>query len=356
MAAFDAASESHTGTTGSSGEASFTWNHAGAASGVKGVVVFVKNLTSADDYVTSVTYGGVTMNAVTGGFAQDTAGEAGSVKAYHLGASIPQGTQAIVVNRTNNAAELYATAGTVTGTNDTEYAGVTLEQEDQALTETNVDDGSPGTSSVRFAGIYSGVANITAAIVPGTNSTLLGAIDIGGNVAMSVYETTPGQGSRPVGCVAASDDVAAVYLAVREVAGSTDRRYQLSFTEFELPNEPRRYQVSFTELEVPDEPRRYQVSWAEFEVPDEPRRYQLSFTELEVPDAPLGDRRYQVSFVELEVPNEPRRYQMSFTELEIPELNRRYLMSFTELEVPNDPSAPGVQFQRAAYVGVQAPY
>lgn len=218
--AFDAASESHTGTTGSVGEASFTWNHGGASSGVKGVVVFTFNTTSQTDFVSGVTYGGVAMAAVTGGLAQDTLTEAGNCKAYFLGASIPQGTQAIVVNRTNNAATLYAVAGSVTASVDTEYTGVLLEQEDQALTEENINDGSPGTDSLRFAGTHSGHLNITAALLPGANSTLMHGIDLGPNVCMAVRETTAGQGARPVGFVAASDDVAAVYLAVREVGGA----------------------------------------------------------------------------------------------------------------------------------------
>lgn len=217
MAARDVASESHTGTTGSQGEASFAWSHPGAASGVKALVVKVYNLTSDADFATTVDCGGVDVPAVVGGFAADTAGEAGSVKVYALTSGVPQGTNTITVNRTNNAALLYATAATVTGANDTEITGLALEQENQALTEENVDDGSPGTDSVRFAGVYSGLANITAALVPGANSTLIGAIDVGANAAMSVWETTPGQGSRPVGCVGATDDVAAVYFAVREV-------------------------------------------------------------------------------------------------------------------------------------------
>lgn len=138
--------------------------------------------------------------------------------------------------------------------------------------------------------------------------------------------------------ISASDPWISYTIAVRP-GGTTDRRYQMSFAEFELPNEPRRYQLSWAELEVPNEPRRYQLSWAELEVPNEPRRYQLSWAELETPDGPAD-----------------RRYQMSFAELEIPEFNRRYQLAWAELEVPADPAAPAIQFQRAAYPGVQAPY
>lgn len=219
--AFDAASESHTGTTGSQGEASFTWNHGGASSGVKGALVFVFGMDTSSDFITSVTYGGVSMSAVSGGRAVDSAGEAGSCKTYFLGASVPQGTQAIVVNRTNNASTFYAVAVTVLASTDTSVTGVVLEQGDQALAEENVDDGSPGTNSLRLAGTFSGLANITAALQPGANSTQLAGIDIGAIVAMAVRETTAGQGSRPVGFVGVSDDVAAVYLAVKESGSGT---------------------------------------------------------------------------------------------------------------------------------------
>ena len=137
----------------------------------------------------------------------------------------------------------------------------------------------------------------------------------------------------------AARDIAVALVAFEEVT-STDRRYQMSWTELELPNEPRRYQVSWAELEIPNEPRRYQLSWAELEIPNEPRRYQMSWAEFEVPNAPAGDRRYQVSF----------------TELEIPEFSRRYQMSWTEFEIPNEPAAPATVTQRASYPGVQAPY
>src|SRR5688572_6905010 len=95
------ASESHTATTGSVSEASFSWSHTpgGTASGVT-VAVWTAGATSE---VTSVTYGGVNVPAVTGGEANDAAGEVGSVKIFHLGgsASIPTGNQTVVVNRNN---------------------------------------------------------------------------------------------------------------------------------------------------------------------------------------------------------------------------------------------------------------
>src|SRR3990170_4196981 len=74
----------------------------------RGVVVFVANLVSAANIVTSVTYGGVTVPAVSGGAAADSAGEPGYCSTYFLGAGVPALGGAVVVNRTNNTDELRA--------------------------------------------------------------------------------------------------------------------------------------------------------------------------------------------------------------------------------------------------------
>src|SRR3989338_6515570 len=84
--AHDAASESHTGTTGSTNQASFTWTHTPAGT-PRGVLVYVFTR-SATLTVTGVTYGGIAMTAVAGGAAVDTGGEPGRVDAFFLGASV----------------------------------------------------------------------------------------------------------------------------------------------------------------------------------------------------------------------------------------------------------------------------
>ena len=214
--AFDAASESHTGTAGSVSEASFTWNHTPVGT-PKGVTVFTFVNANADN-AESVTYGGVSLTAVTGGRATDTATEPGDCKAWHLGASIPTGVQAVVVNRTNNANEMYAISITVTGASNTEPAPTpVLLQGDGTLAEQSVDDGSPGTSSLRLAGINSG---ISTGAPTGANSTNAASIVfVSPRSAKVVYETVAGQGARSVGFTSgASDDRAGVHLAVREIA------------------------------------------------------------------------------------------------------------------------------------------
>jgi len=216
--AHDAASESHTGTTGSTNQASFSWTHTPVGT-PRGVLVFVFTYSTATKTVTGVTYGGVAMTAIAGGAAADTAGEPGRVDTYFLGASIPTGARPIVVTRTNNGVTMYAAAATQTAGGDTEVTGMVLLQENGTFAVQSVDDGSPGTNSLRYAGAYAGGSNNLAA---GTGSTILNNIDIGARTFNMARETTAGQGPRNVGfSYNISDDRAAVHLAVREIPATT---------------------------------------------------------------------------------------------------------------------------------------
>lgn len=213
----DAVSESHNSTTGSTNQTSFSWSHAGAASGVSGVLVFVLQANNTGDDAISVTYGGSSLSKVSGGMAADTTGESGMVTAWFLGSSIPQGTQTVVVNRTNNGDVMYAVAITVTASVDTQIAGTpVLLQNDGTYAEQNVNSGTA--TAIRFAGGYSGGNSVLTA---GANSTSYGtaaSIDFGAYTYTTAYETTGGSGSRPVGFTYnTSDDRAAVHLAISEV-------------------------------------------------------------------------------------------------------------------------------------------
>lgn len=148
------------------------------------------------------------------------AGESSSAAAVTRYTAVP-----ITVTRTNNANEMYAVAITVAADGDTETAGVVLLEGDGILAEQSINDGSPGSNSLRFAGINSGLSGIvTNAASPGANNLSSGAnstwvhdIDFGTRVIGVVRETTAGQGSRSIGFSATtSDDRAAVHLAVRE--------------------------------------------------------------------------------------------------------------------------------------------
>ena len=219
--AYDSTNESHTGITGSQSEASFAWNHVPTGT-LAGLFIFLFNLSTNADIVSALTFGGVTVPAVSNGTAQDTATEAAFTKAYHLGtaASIPAGTQSIAVTRTNNPNILWGVSIGVTGSGDTEVyvAGIVKLEEDGTLAEQSVDDGSPGTNSLRVAGIASGLPSPPAA---GASSTLAHDFDPGARTAAVVRETTVGQGSRSIGFSSGtSDDRAALHMAIREVPSS----------------------------------------------------------------------------------------------------------------------------------------
>ena len=201
----------------------------------KGILVFVFCDTDSTDNVTSATYGGTTLTAVSGGFAQDTAGELGFCKAYFLGSGIPTGTQSLSVSFTGSQ-NMWAAVIAVTASGNTEVytAGIVLLQGDGTLAEQSVTDGSPGSNSVRFAGLFTGLASPPSA---GSNSTVIQSFDDGTLGASVVRETTAGQGSRSIGWSSGtSDDRAAVHLAVREsasavthqmVSGGTVRAYHV---------------------------------------------------------------------------------------------------------------------------------
>lgn len=218
--AHDASSESHTGTTGSVSEASYSWTHTPAGT-PKGILLFTMVHGNATAIYGDVTYGGVTLTQVPGAAAADSGGgEGGETRAWFLGSSVPTGAQTVVVNRTNNAVPMYSVAVSVTAVGDTDTAGVTLIQEDGTLAEVSVDDGSPGTNSVRYGAIMSGLSAPPAA---GANSTVLQTIDFGVRVSSLIQETTAGQGSRSVGWAdGTTDDRAAVLLAIVEIAGGTE--------------------------------------------------------------------------------------------------------------------------------------
>lgn len=212
--AHDAVSESHTGTTGSVSEDLFQFTHTPAGT-PKGVLIYVMISGTATDLVGVVDYGGVTVPAVTGGRAQDAAGEPGSCKAFFLGASVPTGPVTVTINRTNTADTMYAVCITVTAAEDeTEYTGV-ITANSGTLAEINIDDGSPGSDSMRYAGMYSGLNDVPGV---GSNSVSLISIDFGLTLAAACRELTAGQGARPVGFSSGTgDDLGIVYLAVREI-------------------------------------------------------------------------------------------------------------------------------------------
>jgi hypothetical protein len=216
---------------------SFNWSHAGGTP--KGVIVFTftwAELGILDgDNVTSVTYGGSSLNTASAG-----AWRAQSIntpssneldcKVWFLGSSVPTGTQTIIVNRGNNNLKVWAAAVTVNSSQDSNiHSSVVLVQDSDplAISEQSVTDGNSGTgNSMRVAGIICELANFNTffddpisfnTLYPGGNSTYRNGFDFGNAVAMTVTETTTGTGSRSIGFVGDTAIQASVYVAIKDV-------------------------------------------------------------------------------------------------------------------------------------------
>ena len=191
--------------------------------GARAGIVFVATHGSATAVDTGVTWNGVAMSLLFS--AADTDTEPGIVRAYFLD-NVTNGT--ITVSRTNNATVCVgyaasASAGGATRISQT-ITRVSSTQNTNANTSTtgtgasgevSVDDGTPGSNSMRFAAAYTGAASPVGA---GTSSSLLQSLDSTAFGSSFVRETNAGQGSRSVGfATGTTDDWALVAVAVSEI-------------------------------------------------------------------------------------------------------------------------------------------
>lgn len=240
--------------THSSSGGSFSWSHVPSGT-PRGVVVFTFVNANSDD-VTSVTYGGSSLSTGAAGAWRannNNATFACDCKAWFLGSSIPTGSQTVVVNK-GGSNNIFAIAMTFTAAANTEVydAGVVKYSADgTTVIAADVTDGSPGTNSLRVAGINMGISGWNEPIKYGASNVVLadttagqtsvwadgtannltsigvnGIYDYGNRGVGVVRETANGQGTRKVGFTAtysivpaANTGIAAVHLAVREVTG-----------------------------------------------------------------------------------------------------------------------------------------
>jgi hypothetical protein len=198
----------------------------GAAAGADGILVITANVNPSvggtDNFTGVTTDAGNTLTAVASCTGTDTASEPGSVKAWFLGTGVVGGSQIVTAARTNNGDPGYMVALSVTAGGDTEaHACAAVEAlAGGAITpsEQNVDDGSPGTASLRIAALFYGITTGVA----GANSTSVQTAATASQMVLVVRETATGQGSRPVGFSngTAADDLGAIYLAIRQSGGA----------------------------------------------------------------------------------------------------------------------------------------
>lgn len=199
---------------------SFTFNHTSSV-GVKGVIVFVFDFNNVI-MTSSVNYGDTTMTKITGAVAKDVSGEPCYLQTFFLGSGISSGEKTITVSKSEGNVTSYAICVSFLANGNTELSSAVLLDESGTYSEQNVDDGSPGTNSLRVCAGFSGNSPLLTA---GENSTYLVGVSPGG-FSRSINlcrETTAGQGSRPVGfSYAISDDRAAVHIAVKEIVAATN--------------------------------------------------------------------------------------------------------------------------------------
>jgi hypothetical protein len=204
--------------------ASYTVNLNTSGGRAAGLIFAVTYANSGNSIFTGATIGGTNAPKVTGSDASDTALEPGHVEAYFLD-DITQGASvAFTATRTNNTVVAGIWAICFSTATAAEPFGIILLQADGAYAEQAVDDGSPGTNSLRAAcGFYGGATpqpvGAATTIVSVTNDQTAFGSNCG-------RETTAGQGARNVGFTqATSDDRAAVHLAVREIPAAVDLPY-----------------------------------------------------------------------------------------------------------------------------------
>ena len=212
-------------TSGSQASVS-TFNIGTLGTGARAGIVFVATHGSAA-LDTGVTWNSVAMSLLYS--ATDTDTEPGAVRAYFLD-NVTNGV--ITVSRTSSAIVTVGYAASISAASAcdayqtiTQVSSTTNTNANTSTTgtgasgEVSVDDGSPGTSSMRFACHYTGAATPVAA---GTNSTGLQLLDSTSFGSRFVRETVVGQGSRSVGfATGTTDDWALVAVAVRETPAVT---------------------------------------------------------------------------------------------------------------------------------------
>lgn len=133
----------------------------------------------------------------------------------------------IVVTKNYNMVYTAGVAATVSSSENALISNVVLNQNNQNLSEQLINDNNPGSASLRFAAINSGLSYIqfysgsSTDLSFGLNSQFLNQISTGGGgfIYALAKEKQKSRGIRPVGFLSSTvDDTAAVYLAVSDTA------------------------------------------------------------------------------------------------------------------------------------------
>lgn len=172
---------------------------------------------SGNGAVTAMSYGGVSLGMdLTNRYAADLAGEVGSCFVGFLGSGIPTGTQTASVTHTGDSTIKYGLVITMTAAGDTEIGVSAKDEGDQANPSAALDSGA--VSALRYAGSFFGIPDPTF-ITLLSGMTQVDTWDVGAWSIRVDRQTAASSGSFTIGWTAASDDVAALYVAVAEVGG-----------------------------------------------------------------------------------------------------------------------------------------
>lgn len=188
-----------------------TWSHAGAASGVKGVVVAAVHGTSSTDHVTAVSYGGVALSRKQRNV--DTATEPGAAELWFLGAGVPQGTQTVSVTCGATTDDFHFVSITLLGARDLRV--IDTDGIGNNVANPSVTLQYAGYSSMAFAALYGGGADPTA-FTQNANCTSVHDHDLGAFYSEIIRQTTAGTADFAIGGTASSDDVAYAAIAVTD--------------------------------------------------------------------------------------------------------------------------------------------
>lgn len=207
-----------------------TFSHAGASSGVKGVVLAIVHGVSSTDHVSAASYGGVAMTRAQRNV--DTATEPGAAELWFLGASVPQGTQTVSYTPGSTTDDIHAVAITLLGADDLEVVAQNGISENVANPSVTLAYG--GRTCMAFAALYGGGA-APSSFAENANCTRVHDHDLGAFYSVVCRQTTAGSSDFAIGGTASSDDVAFAAIAVSEVAndpisGTADQVFSNSAT------------------------------------------------------------------------------------------------------------------------------
>ncbi len=217
----------------SGGSAVFSWTHTPSGT-PKGVLVWVTagtgQITAADNAITGVTYGGVSMTEIAEVHLSG-ASEPGSCWLFELLAGIPTGAQTVSVTTAANPTSstglfpwFHAQAVTMAS------AGGTLTRADldtitgNAVTNPSVTMDAGSNTGLSYLGGYSGKSN-EADLAAAASCTDTGGYDYtaSATTARVVRQTTPATGTFAIGWTGGSDETAMAAATYYEAsAGMTD--------------------------------------------------------------------------------------------------------------------------------------